>query len=229
MIDPTADFSATASAHSDTPARMLLLCPPSLASHPAALDTALAPYDRARTDIQMLDRLALGLVPLPANAYGSATVVSDIAAHIQARDEAHDAFAQPAALRTIFAALTPGAALQSHGLVSAGAKPEEALGKAGTAQAILAGFVIEDGRVVKPLPEAGAAVPLRRKKPGEANGSAVTDSANAEPAPAGVGFVNGADDAVMVDEDDDALIDEDTLLDEADLASNITQRVFPLP
>ena len=242
LIDPTADFSATTvpgtTASPDGTSRTLILCPPSLASHPAALNTALAPYDRALADIQMLDRLALDLVPLPADTYGAAVVVADTAAHVDARDDAHGAFARPAALRAIFGALKPGAELRSHCIVPARMKAEEAaLGREGAAQAILAGFVVEEGTIVKPLPDAGEAVPLRfgKKMAVGANGGAAPslgkgNGASAGKAPAGVGFVNGADDTVMLDEDDDdALIDENTLLDEEDLASNITQRTFCIP
>ncbi|KAI5803483.1 cytokine-induced anti-apoptosis inhibitor 1, Fe-S biogenesis-domain-containing protein [Peziza echinospora] len=59
--------------------RTLLLCPPSLSSNPTHLESLLATkYPRASTDIQMLDRLSIpGLVALPQSAYTTAVLLSN--------------------------------------------------------------------------------------------------------------------------------------------------------
>lgn len=52
-----------------TTGRVLLLSPPSLSSHPEKLNTVLKSHTRDKTDLQMLDRLAHGLVSLPESTY----------------------------------------------------------------------------------------------------------------------------------------------------------------
>ncbi|OAX85188.1 Fe-S cluster assembly protein DRE2 [Emergomyces africanus] len=49
--------------------RVLLLSPPSLSSHPEKLNAILGSHTRDKTDLQMLDRLAHGLVLLPESTY----------------------------------------------------------------------------------------------------------------------------------------------------------------
>lgn len=49
--------------------RTLLLCAPSISSHPEILQSTLTAYDRATTDVQMLDRLTHNLITLPAATY----------------------------------------------------------------------------------------------------------------------------------------------------------------
>lgn len=71
IIDTTPDFDMPPSISTPTVKqnRTLLLAPPSLSSRPDALNDVLAAHDRSATDIQMLDRLALGLVSLPEDTY----------------------------------------------------------------------------------------------------------------------------------------------------------------
>lgn len=71
IIDTTPDFDTPITYDRPTIQRnrTLLLAPPSLSARPDALNDVLAAHDRAATDIQMLDRLALGLVSLPADTY----------------------------------------------------------------------------------------------------------------------------------------------------------------
>jgi len=81
-IDNTPDFdmpattapAKTASANQ----RTLLLAPPSVASHPEALTRVAQAYDRNATDIQMLDRLAMGLVALPTATYDVVLLLTDV-------------------------------------------------------------------------------------------------------------------------------------------------------
>lgn len=82
-IDNTSDFempNATtqqSTTTTTTTQRTLLLAPPSLSAHPEALTNVLAAHDRNATDIQMLDRLALGLVSLPAQTYDVVMCLTD--------------------------------------------------------------------------------------------------------------------------------------------------------
>jgi hypothetical protein len=81
-IDNTSDFempNATSNPTQNPAAaqRTLLLAPPSLSAHPEALTNVLAAHDRNATDIQMLDRLALGLVSLPAQTYDVVMLLTD--------------------------------------------------------------------------------------------------------------------------------------------------------
>ena len=80
-IDNTSDFEMpTAATNATTPTttqRTLLLAPPSLSAHPEALTTLLPAHDRNATDIQMLDRLELGLVSLPSQTYDVVMVLTD--------------------------------------------------------------------------------------------------------------------------------------------------------
>lgn len=73
---PDFDFSGTAATASRD--RTLLLAPPSLSAHPEALNGVLEAHDRNATDIQMLDRLALGLVSLPAATYDVVMLLTDV-------------------------------------------------------------------------------------------------------------------------------------------------------
>lgn len=76
-IDNTPDFDMP-SATSSTQQRTLLLAPPSVSSHPEALTRVAEAYDRNATDIQMLDRLAMGLVALPAATYDVVLLLTDV-------------------------------------------------------------------------------------------------------------------------------------------------------
>lgn len=221
--------------------RTLLLSPPSLSSHPLRLNAVLEAHDRSATDIQMLDRLALGLVSLPSFTYDLVLVLTD-ADGTRAESQS---LLDRRMFSAIAAALKPGAVLraQDDGFFGESVAAEE------TREAILAGLVVEGGVARKPMPETGVSVPLRRSKPQggpvattlavgtgveelNANGKRANANGNGEhvsaATPAGVGFVDFTDDldaAPEIDSDDE-LIDEDTLLDEADLARPVVQRTY---
>lgn len=77
--DTTSDFEMPSSTSTQQQQqRTLLLAPPSLSAHPEALTNILAAHDRSATDIQMLDRLALGLVSLPAETYDVVVLLTDV-------------------------------------------------------------------------------------------------------------------------------------------------------
>ena len=223
---PLAALDADDATNPQAAKRTLLLSPPSLASHPETLNHVLAGVDRNVTDLQMLDRLGMGLVTLPDAGYDTVVVL----------DDSNTAGAGQSGLLgrevagRIFRALKPGGRLKGQS--------ETFASKAGSEdrrEAILAGLVVDgQGQIVKPDAETTKSVPLRLGKKLSQAGSTPaastvlptdtrkrkSDAADSQ-LPAGVGFVNGTDD---LGDDDDELIDEDTLLDEEDLARPIIQR-----
>ena len=143
-------------------------------------------------------------------------------------------------LSRIVKSLKPGGRIQSQDGMF-GIEDEEERRKA-----IFAGLMIEGNNLVKPAQEATQSVPLRFGKKKIEGGATVVNSAAGTGAiplnlngkrkigppdstqPAGVGFVDLSDDfgTPEVDDDDDELIDEDTLLDEEDLKRPVVQREF---
>lgn len=177
-------------------------------------------HDRAHTDLQMLDRLALGLVSLPQSTYDVIIILSDAD---DSRRESQSLLTRDI-LALLVKALKSGGHLRSQdaafGLVDGPEKNE----------AILAGLSPQSGvGFVKVDHGAQVSVPLkfgRKKTSGAAgglkNGNTKGDSVSLplngkrksvdDALPAGVGFDDGTN-----DDSDDELIDEDTLLDEDDL------------
>ena len=182
----------------------------------------------------MLDRLSLSLVTLPPTTYDLIMILmDDDNTRVESKKLLNvDLFSR------IVKSLKPGGRIQSQDGMF-GIEDEEE-----RREAIFAGLIIEGGELVKPHQEATQSVPLRfGKKKNEGGAAAVTSAAgtgavslnlngkrkNGPPdstQPAGVGFVDFSDDfgAPEVDDDDDELIDEDTLLDEEDLRRPVVQR-----
>lgn len=250
-IDSTPDldfgFSAPTMAPTPTPTsgRTLLLAPPSIASHESALRAVLSRHDRATTDLQMLDRVAAGLVALPAESYGLVLVLGDADADAgSSRAEAADLLGRRAVLEKVVAAMRPGATLRSDD----GGGNAVRLSDAEQREAVLAGLVKGEGEgssYTKPEYKDDAVVMLRFGK-GKKNGGGavakpvvvaaptpvVTMTTATTPAkrPAGVGFVDFSDDFDAMDEDgDDDLIDEDSLLTEEDKQRPLEIRMSPFP
>ncbi|PPJ61211.1 hypothetical protein CBER1_10277 [Cercospora berteroae] len=248
LIDNTPDFDVTddfvapvkqTNASSNT--RTLLLAPPSVASHPSALTEVAEAYDRSQTDIQMLDRLAVGLVSLPATTYDVVLLLSDVGSSNEGTK-----LLDRAVMQRIVDSLKPGGRLKSQdgqlGAVQSSEKTE----------AILAGLLDGNGDgMMKPDSAAStqtvklsfgkkkkadaAAIPANeleaantgKRKMGDVevqhtNGNGAASAVKSTPA--GVGFIeNEADWDSAEDEfpDDDELeragkIDPDTLLTEED-------------
>lgn len=235
ILDTTSDFAMPQfkPAHTMSITRTLLLSPPSLSSYPEKLDKIVAAHDRTATDIQMLDRLSLSLVSLPESTYDIILILADAD---NTRSESHKLFNSEVLFR-IAKALKPGGKLRSQDGKFASDNAEE------RREAIFAGLVVEGVDMVKPNYEATQSVPLRfGKKKDEGGAAAVTSPAgtgavslnlngkrkNGPPDnthPAGVGFVDFSDDfGAPEEDDDDDLIDEDTLLDDSDLARPVVQR-----
>ena len=237
--------------HPQPQQRGLLLAPPSLASHPDALSNALSSHDRQSTDLQMLDRLRLGLVSLPDATYDLVLLLSDADG---SRTESSKLFDRPT-LAAVVKALKFGGKLQSQdGSFGSVSGPERTEG-------ILAGLVeVRDqrdansngyagegggGGMIKPeVNDEVQSVPLKlgRKNAGEnitnkINGKrkSISDDGplnadNGKPnIPAGVGFSDDFGDPIIDDDldlDDDDLVDEDDLLTEDDKTRKIVPRMY---
>ncbi|KAK0671751.1 putative Anamorsin [Cercophora samala] len=248
MIDTTPDFdfspahSAAAASAKDSSKRTLLLAPPTIASREDRLTSLFSVYDRSATDLQMLDRLAAGLVSLPAATYDLVLVLTDPDG--SRRSEVSALLSNREIWGKVVPALKAGGTLRSEdGSLGQGNSTEEK-------EAVLAGLVLGDDGYTKPdyteeevVPlrfgakkvNADGSVPLNFGKKANPDGSiplSFGKKAAAAPAPApapaskgpaGVGFIDFSDDLDLDAEDDDDIIDEDTLLTEADLKRPIQQ------
>jgi len=198
----------------------------------------------------MLDRLAAGLVSLPAATYDLVLVLTDTDG--SRRAEAAALLVDRAVWARLVPAIAPGGKLSSEDGSFGGESRGE--GAEVRREAVLAGLVVADAKdgFVKPDYAEEEVVPLRfglgkKKRNNTLSGSssagpavgAVTVSvggkkeelgmvppvvaAAATGAPAGVGFIDFSDDLDLDAEDDDEVIDEDTLLTEEDLRRPIQQ------
>ncbi|KAI0865495.1 cytokine-induced anti-apoptosis inhibitor 1, Fe-S biogenesis-domain-containing protein [Xylaria cubensis] len=191
-----------------TAQRTLLLAPPSIASHEAALHDVYATFDRSTSDLTMLDRLSSGLVALPTTTYDLVVVLTGAAGAW--RSEATQILTRRV-YDAVAGSMKPGAVLRAQ---EGPSLPE--------AEAILAGLVSKgDGTFVKEEEEAPVLLRLGGKK--KTNGVAATNGHNsngngsvplAKPQPA---LSLLPDDDLDGFDDDDELIDEDTLLTEEDI------------
>ncbi|KAL1296841.1 hypothetical protein AAFC00_004464 [Neodothiora populina] len=196
--------------------RTLLLAPPSVAANPESLNSILEAHDRNATDIQMLDRLALGLVSLPTATYDVILLLTDVDGTRTESSKFLD--------RTVFPklvdALKAGGRFRSQDGTFASAPGAE------QTEAVLAGLVKDGGEgMLKPAETATQTVKLsfgKKKANAAAQPANAVEAANTaaapvtgekrkieevKAAPAGVGFVDFSDDLDMdyddYDEDDD--------------------------
>lgn len=239
IIDNDSDFTpmhtSTKAPPSPSRPRTLLLAPPSISSHEENLRNVLASHDRSATDLQMLDRLSAGLVTLPDSTYDLILILTDADG---TRTESSQLLGRDV-LGRIAQALKAGGKLQAQdGTFGQGvAAPERQEG-------ILAGLIVDGSGMAKPDYGVSDTVPLRLRRK-EKNG--VVSSAGppvataavqlngkrksvdmAPSEPVGVGFVDFSDDfgdpMITGEDDDDDLIDEDTLLTEEDLKRPVNIR-----
>ena len=186
----------------------------------------------------MLDRLSLSLVFLPEATYDIVLLLADAD---NTRTESTKLLNRDL-LSHIVRSLTPGGRLkcQNGSFATDGAEERR--------EAILAGLVVDGDDMVKPDHTATQSVPLRFGN-NKSSGKTATTSAVGTGAvslnlngkrkdwplnsmsPAGVGYVDFSDDfeTPEVDDDDNDLIDEDTLLDEEDLKRPAIQRKSLIP
>jgi hypothetical protein len=205
--------------------RTLILCPPSVSSHPEVLEKALSTIDRSSADVQMLDRLSLNLASLPDSMYSTVLLLSDPSSTPPALEKP--------LLEKVLAAMAPGGRWRAHGTL----KENWAQDRLGF---LTAGFLVEetaDEGVVAVKPDFGGqkSVALNLRKRSAAAGGGVVKPVVAKPAvvaptPApvaaqsnGVGFVDFSDDL-----EDDELIDEDELMADEDLATPVQIRMSML-
>ena len=184
-------------------------------------------HDRAHTDLQMLDRLALGLVSLPQSTYDVIIVLCDADG---SRRESQNLLNREI-LALLVKTLKNGGHLRSQDNdFGATDGPEKN-------EAILAGLSFQPNVGFTKIDySAQVSIPLKfgKKKAAEAAGGLANGNTNGgllslplnskrksmdEGLPPGVGFDDGTDDL-----SDDELIDEDTLLDEDDLKRPIKIR-----
>ncbi|KAK0651584.1 cytokine-induced anti-apoptosis inhibitor 1, Fe-S biogenesis-domain-containing protein [Cercophora newfieldiana] len=217
MLDVTSDFNpANNGPAATTSQRTLLLAPPSLAAHEERVSALFSTFDRSTTDLHMLDRLAAGLVTLPPATYDLVLVLTD--ADGSRRAEAAALLAGRDVWARLVPAIKAGGALRSEdGSIKTGA-PE-------AREAVLAGLVAGAEGFTKPEYAEEEVVPLRFGLKKKAAAAPVPAPAPAvqNAAPSGVGFVVDFSDDLDLDVEDDALIDEDTLLTEEDLRRPIPQ------
>lgn len=230
-IDNTPDFDMdfspptnnTAAKQTTSTTRTLLLSPPSLSAHPEALTNILAAHDRTATDIQMLDRLALGLVSLPPTTYDLVLLLTDV-------DGARSAKLDRALIELLAQSLKAEGRLEAQ---------NGALDAAEQTEGILAGLLAEGAGLLKPKAVAEQTVKLSFGKKKKADAAAVPANAveavntgkrksadisngvgSAVPVkatPAGVGFVELGDEFGMdYDEDEDIEIPSNEELERAE-------------
>ena len=181
----------------------------------------------------------MSLVFLPQTTYDTVIILSDAD---NTRTESQKLITRQV-LVTIVKALKPGGKLRSLDGTFASEDGEE------RRESILAGLIFEGNNdMVKPDYDSSQSVPLRfGKKKNDGGATAATSVVGTGAVslnlngkrkngpmesthPAGVGFVDFGDDFdAPVEDDDDDLIDEDTLLDESDLSKPIIQRMPCFP
>ncbi|KOS47900.1 Fe-S cluster assembly protein [Penicillium nordicum] len=194
--------------------RTLLLAPPSIATQEDKLRDLFSAFDRSITDLQMLDRLSAGVVSLPATTYDLVLILTDT-------DGTRRSEALKLLTREVYATLVPamkaGAKLQTQ---------DSALNASDAMEAVLAGLVQSDNGFEKPNFDPSAAVPLKfglkkKNKPTPPTAVPVIPSfSTGFAAPMGIDSPTNHD-----RDDDDELINEDTLLSEEDL----TRPIMPPP
>lgn len=204
-IDTSDDFDMAAPSRPVDAPRTLLLAPPSIAAHEEKLHALFTTFDRQSTDLQMLDRLSAGIVSLPPTTYSHVLVLTDT-------DGSRRAEALQLLTRDVYTTLVPS--------MKPGAKlatQDRPLTAADSMEAIMAGLVQNEAGFEKPNFEQASAVPLKlggkKKNP---------------TAPTGIlsGLTNNAFNEVKNNsEDNEELINEDSLMDEEDF----TRPIMPPP
>lgn len=157
--------------------RTLLLAPPSISAHPEVLDKVYQIHDRQSTDLQMLDRIAAGLVQLPASTYDVVLLLTDADGTTR---ESHKLLGRDI-MTQLVSALKAGGLLKSQDGVFG------STGGAEKTEAILAGLVGGPDGMMKPEQVESVSIPLKLRK--KANG--VTNGVNGSNGVNGINGTNG--------------------------------------
>jgi hypothetical protein len=209
----SSDFNPVAAAK-----RTLILCPPSVSSHPEVLEKVLNTIDRTSADVQMLDRLSLNLASLPDSMYSTVLLLSDPTSTLPALEKP--------LLEKVLAAMVSGGRWRAYGNLKENWAQDRL-------RFLTAGFLVEetaDEGMVAVKPDFGGqkSVALNLRKRSTTGGAVKPVVAKPAPTPApvaaksnGVGFVDFSDDL-----DDDELIDEDELMADEDLATPVQIRML---
>ncbi|KAF2692253.1 DUF689-domain-containing protein [Lentithecium fluviatile CBS 122367] len=211
--------------------RTLLLAPPSISAHPEVLDKVYEIHHRNYADLQMLDRIAAGLVQLPPSTYDVVLLLTDADGTTR---ESHKLLVRDV-MTAVVGALKAGGILKNQDGVFGSTGGTE------KTEAILAGLVEGTEGMMKPGDAGSVSIPLKLRKKTNDVANGVNGLANGNDAvllkingkrkspettkPDGVGFVDfgdDLDDPIITGEDDD-LIDEDDLITEEDMARPIIQ------
>ena len=215
-IHPTSDSLRAKHHRNEAAPRTLLLAPPSISAHPESLSQVTAAYDRNATDIQMLDRLAIGLVALPSSTYDIVLLLTDVDG---SREESGRLLNRGVMERIVTAMLPGGRLMSQDGTFGRNAGPEQT-------EAILSGLVADDGEEWNDQTEVAAvrancvttsgkqeesecccwylpnnieAVNIAKRKSedisnGHGNGAQTNVRGPLQTTPAGVGFIDTTDD-----------------------------------
>ena len=208
-------------------AHTLLISPPSLSSQPEKLKSIILDAEReyGTIELQMLDRLALGIVSLPSSAYDTALLLADV----DCSRQGSRTLADRGVVKSITQALKPGGRLiNQHGIDGLGNDMFQT-------EAVLAGLMNDEkGGFMKPDFGAQQLVHLRpAKKKQEVDRKENGQHFHLVEARSGriatPGKIDFSDDFTMLnpgraDNLGDDLIDEDDLLGEDDLNRPIVQR-----
>ncbi|KAJ5658825.1 uncharacterized protein N7484_002474 [Penicillium longicatenatum] len=194
--------------------RTLLLAPPSIATQEDKLRAVFSSHPRTSTDLQMLDRLSTGIVTLPSNTYDLVLILTD-------SDGSRRAEALQLLTRDVYTALVPamksGAKLQTE---------DKALNASEAMEAVLAGLVQNATGFEKPNYEQASAVPLKFGLKKKKNTAAAPVQAPPMGIQFGSGFtLDGMNGSNHDRDENEELINEDSLLNEEDL----TRPIMPPP
>ncbi|POS83909.1 hypothetical protein EPUL_006038 [Erysiphe pulchra] len=222
LLDSISDFNSTSDTFNSAPSRTLLLAPPDLAAHEETLRDVLSYYDRAATDLHMLDRLSTGIAKLPQKTYDLILILNDANG---TRSESAQ-YLDRNTFQQIFNSLKAGGRVEAQ---------DKTLGQdhnsADFREAILAGLVWDNGGMIKPKYSTSDTVPIKLLKGrsknhtglatkdtvNSLNSSAITNSNNLESRTNETRNLNYSVKPSFTDDDDEELIDEDTLLTEEEI------------
>lgn len=201
--------------------RVLLLSPPSLSSNPDKLAELINQYDKNARDLQMLDRLAAGLVSLPESTYSLVLLLTGI----DGTNVEGERLVGRDTLQQI------SRALQSGGVMKYQDGSPTAINESTRTEAILCGLTVNDkGELLKPaFEEQSVSLPFSFNKSRKPKKDANSNKNGQQPAVLQNNIVildNNTNDVFNTPygDDDEELIDEDELIDADELERPIIQR-----